>query len=569
MHGALARGFFLGFALAGHLAGAASALAGSFNLDLLDQLNLGPPETVTDVDVAGTYAYVGRGPLGLSVVDIANPRHLRVVSELNLPGQMVVNDVFVAGGRAYLANESYTGVAVYILDVANPAAPHIIGAIIQPILNSCHNLYAEGDYLYVIGLQSTGGWRTRIFDVRDPLVPDLVAELPTAGAHDITVLDGVLYEAGGWGGLHLWDVSDPANPRHLAEADLNRGPRPHYHSHSVWPTEDRRYVVCLNEIESWWGPGHVVGGGVKIWRWDGAGELELAATWRPEVAQGVPLQASHNVVVQGRFAYLSYYQAGIRVLDLIDPEDPVEVAFYDTYLEPPTALFQGAWGVDVTSGDEPIVLGSDRQTGLYAMQFKNRTKATMVGSVHESGTDAPLPGAIVRLRTAERTAIAMEMGNFSTATGEGRHLLEVWAPGFAPLVLQVDLRPGVKNEPFWIELSPLNRASFAAGPSPLTATVGSPPRFGLAPAAPNPFQSSTRIPYELVGIAGTSDVRLTVHDAAGRVVRVLRAGEETTGPHAAEWDGRDDAGRAAPAGVYYVRLAAGGETRSSRVVLLR
>ncbi len=68
---------------------------------------------------------------------------------------------------------------------------------------------------------------------------------------------------------------------------------------------------------------------------------------------------------------------------------------------------------------------------------------------------------------------------------------------------------------------------------------------------------------------GSSAMRLTVHDAAGRVVRVLRAGEAATGPHAAEWDGRDDAGRAAPAGVYYLRLAADGETRSSRVVLLR
>jgi hypothetical protein len=567
MHGALARGFLPSLTLAASLL-AAPARGGSFNLDLLDQLNLGPSETVTDVDVAGSYAYVGRGPLGLTVVDISNPRHLRVVSQLNLPGQMVVNDVFVAGDRAYLANESYSGVAVYILDARNPAAPHIIGAIIQPVLIACHNLYADGDYLYVVGVQAADGWRTRIFDVRDPLAPELVAQLSTTGTHDITVLDGILYEAAGWSGLHLWDVSDPANPRHLAAADRNQGPRPHYHSHSVWPTEDRRYLVCMNEIESWWGPGYIVGGGVKIWRWDGADGLELAATWRPEVTQGMPLMASHNVVVQGRFAYLSYYQAGIRVLDLIDPEFPVEVAFYDTYLDPPTALFQGAWGVDVTADEAPVVIGSDRQTGLYAMQFNKKTRATLSGSVHASGSGTPLPGAIVRLRTAERNAVAMQLGQFAADTGEGRHLLDVWAPGYAPLVFHYDLRPEVKSEPLRIELTPLGLAPPAAGRSALTPAAAAAPRLQLAAAAPNPFQSSTRIHFAIGGREGTSTIRLTVHDTAGRVVRVLRSGEAASGQHAAEWDGRDDAGRRSPAGVYHVRLAANGETRSARVVLL-
>ena len=74
MHGALARGS-LGLALAACLSGS-PAVGGSFNLDLLDHLSLGASETVTDVDVNGTYAYVGRGPLGLTIVsEISRSSH--------------------------------------------------------------------------------------------------------------------------------------------------------------------------------------------------------------------------------------------------------------------------------------------------------------------------------------------------------------------------------------------------------------------------------------------------------------------------------------------------------------
>jgi hypothetical protein len=520
---------------------------------------LGQPETVTDVDVAGNFAFVGRGPEGLSIVDISHPNALRVVGEFNLPGQLVVNDLQVANGRAYLSNESYNGVAVYILDVTDPTRPVGIGAILFPLLNSAHNLWAEGDILYVVGHESTTGWRTRIFDVGNPLVPILLAELPDVGAHDVTVLDGILYEAGGWSGLHLWDVRDPAHPVHLAAADENQGPRPHYHCHSVWPTEDRRHVVVMNELESWWGPGQVIAGGVKIFRWDGASELELEATWQPEVAESSPYIAAHNVVVRGRYAYLSYYQAGMRILDLENPAEPVELAFYDTYPGDPTQLFQGAWGVDLKAAGNspPVILVSDRTAGLFSLRPKAVRRAELAGSVHQRGNGAAIPGAVVRLVNAERTAYTPGNGAFDVLTGEGEHRLRITAPGFVPAELEIALTAGY-DRPLWIELE---AEGFATGLAPGSASA---PRLALGAAAPNPFQESTRIAYTLP--AGTTGARLTVHDVAGRVVRELGV---AVGGTEVVWDGRDDGGRELPAGVYLVRVTASNEVRTSRVVLVR
>ena len=62
---------------------------------------------------------------------------------------------------------------------------------------------------------------------------------------------------------------------------------------------------------------------------------------------------------------------------------------------------------------------------------------------------------------------------------------------------------------------------------------------------------------------------VTLQDARGRTIRKLANGLQPAGNASAHWDGRDDDGRETPAGVYFVRLRAGLEERSTRLVLLR
>lgn len=538
------------------------------HLELLDQINLGPPETVTDVAVDGGFAYVGRGPRGLSIVDISHPGAMRVVAEWDRPGMLVVNDLAVGGGRAYLTNEAYNGIAVYILDVRVPSAPVVLGAILAPLINVAHNLFIDGETLYVVGHEGIGGWRTRIFDVRDPLVPVLRAELTTVGAHDITVLDGILYEGGGWGGFHIWDVRDPAHPVHLAAADTNAGPRPHYHAHSVWPSADRRHVFVMNEIESWWPGGPIVAGGMRVYRWDGAHSLELAATWRTDAAAGQPALAIHNVVVSGRHAFVSYYQAGLRVLDIADPEHPVEVGYFDTHPAAPGALFEGCWGVALGAGSDPLVYASDRQRGLYQLRFDGARWAAITGRVTSAATGLPITGGDVRLETAGRRFRTDQAGRFKAATGEGRQEILAYAPGYEARHIAIELAAERTTE-LAIALAPLLATSVGEEPAG-GAGDPSPAVLRLEPAYPNPFRSAVAIPFG-VGAAGRRGgrVRLTIHDAAGRCVRVLMDSPVVAEKEVVRWDGRDARGRALPAGVYFTRLVAGGGEVSGRVELLR
>jgi hypothetical protein len=84
---------------------------------------------------------------------------------------------------------------------------------------------------------------------------------------------------------------------------------------------------------------------------------------------------------------------------------------------------------------------------------------------------------------------------------------------------------------------------------------------------PNPFNPSTEIRFTLPQAV---PVLLTVHDMAGREVRVLAAGEVmAAGPNSVSWDGRDQAGRQSPSGSYLVKLEAGDKRSMRKITLLK
>ena len=62
---------------------------------------------------------------------------------------------------------------------------------------------------------------------------------------------------------------------------------------------------------------------------------------------------------------------------------------------------------------------------------------------------------------------------------------------------------------------------------------------------------------------------MRILDPAGRVVRTLLDRALPQGRHDAVWNGRDDAGRELPAGIYLARLEAGGRTLSRKILVAR
>jgi hypothetical protein len=83
---------------------------------------------------------------------------------------------------------------------------------------------------------------------------------------------------------------------------------------------------------------------------------------------------------------------------------------------------------------------------------------------------------------------------------------------------------------------------------------------------PNPAQSAASVSFVL---PREMTVRVEVFDIGGRRVATLARGSQSPGEHGLVWDLRDTAGKRVRAGVYVIRLAAGGEQLRRLLVVTR
>ena len=88
---------------------------------------------------------------------------------------------------------------------------------------------------------------------------------------------------------------------------------------------------------------------------------------------------------------------------------------------------------------------------------------------------------------------------------------------------------------------------------------------GLESNAPNPFNSTTEIPYRL---SDPGPVRLEVCNVLGQPVRILVDEFQTPGSYRVSWDARDQRGAVVATGVYISRLLYPGGVQTRRLLYL-
>jgi hypothetical protein len=79
----------------------------------------------------------------------------------------------------------------------------------------------------------------------------------------------------------------------------------------------------------------------------------------------------HNVMAVGTRAYMSYYQDGIRVLDMADPAHPKQIGYFNTW-DPQadyttSGFFEGAVGLDVDLARK-LIFVADSPRGLLILR---------------------------------------------------------------------------------------------------------------------------------------------------------------------------------------------------------
>ena len=88
----------------------------------------------------------------------------------------------------------------------------------------------------------------------------------------------------------------------------------------------------------------------------------------------------------------------------------------------------------------------------------------------------------------------------------------------------------------------------------------------LSPNYPNPFNSSTRIEYNLPQEGG---VMIRIYNISGQLVRTLVNRVEKSGRHSVIWNGSSDSDIAVSSGIYIYQLQYNGQQRNRKLVLIK
>ncbi|MBE7471865.1 MAG: hypothetical protein DPW09_17595 [Anaerolineae bacterium] len=171
----------------------------------------GFPDYAQDIAVVGHTAYVVRFVTGLYLLDIANPAAPILIGSYNSPDRTF--GVAAAGNRAYLAGGQS---GLYIADISDPTMPTGVGS--HPGLMAWSNdVAAEGNRVYLAdGLFGFGG--LSIIDAANPRRPKLIGSIDLGDTRHVTIQGSYAYLLVE-GDLHIVDISHPDNPTEIGFYD--------------------------------------------------------------------------------------------------------------------------------------------------------------------------------------------------------------------------------------------------------------------------------------------------------------------------------------------------------------
>ncbi len=385
-----------------------------------------------------------------------------------------------------------------------------------------HSVSVSGHYLYLNG----GGGSPngiRILDISDPVNPIKAGVFSVNYIHDSFVRDDTIYASAIYGqGLQIINATNKANltiAKSITYA--NSG------THNAWTTTDRRYVLTTDEIGT-------TPKTLKIWN--------IADINNPSyVTQYANIAGAtvHNVFIKGNLAYVAWYNAGLRVIDISNPAAPFEAGYYDTYPSNDNAGYNGAWGADPFFPSGKVII-SDMITGLHVVRYTGDKRGVVNGTVSDAWSGAPLTDVILHFPDLAISRWTDAAGHFVFGYAPGTFRVRMERPGFGPYETTITV---TENETTAVNLAPVTLTSVPSDPS------AQPSEYSLSQNYPNPFNPTTTIRYSL---AAEEHVTLKVYNILGKELLTLVDGRQGAGGHTVSFTGHSF-----PSGLYFYRLTAG------------
>ena len=303
------------------------------------------PTEFRGVKVYQHYAFVvsdQSGPHGLQVFDLtqllAVPRPPAVFQEtahydrFETAHTLILNE---ATGYAYAAGGNTCGGGLHMVDVRTPTRPTFAGC------------YTDRS----VGGGAAGDLSAWIHDAQCVLYhgPDQ----PFRG-HELCLTAAM-------GGLGIADVTDKQHPKTIG---FGVYPNPGG-IHQGWFTDDQRYFFVDDELDEFYAQVDGTPMHTRTLVFDLA-KLEDPVLLTEYYATTTAID--HNLYIRGRYMYQANYAAGLRILDIQDPQHPREVGYLRTTLAADAvATGDGAFGSYPYFRSKAIAVSSMRE-GLFLVR---------------------------------------------------------------------------------------------------------------------------------------------------------------------------------------------------------
>ena len=307
----------------------------------------------------------------------------------------------------YVSTEIENGIpsgnGLEIISMVDPEQPKLVGSF-HPGIEWAHTVEIDTARAILYAPGAPGGMA--IYSLADPENPVQLGLFTTRSdsmsgyIHTIHVRGTRGYASLVTDGLEqILDLTDPAHPTVLASFFT-----PSRITHSSWTSQDHRYLYVTDETS-----------GPHLYVYDIQDLSNIRRVYTFEELG--PRTTPHDPVIKGNLAFVSYYTAGVRILDVSNAAWPVEVGFYDTF--PGTdGDFRGCWEA-APMFPSGIFIASDIETGLYV--FRPALDYAIVrGTVSEAPSGPIVPNV---------TVSQLPLGGVSTHSySDGRYAIAV-TPG--------------------------------------------------------------------------------------------------------------------------------------------
>jgi choice-of-anchor B domain-containing protein len=346
----------------------------------------------TDSTTNREFALVGRtdGTAFVEVTDPANPKFLGDLPLHQGARSNIWRDIKVYKNHAYIVADGAGPHGMQIFDltqlrnVQNPPVRFEETAHYDRI-HSAHNIVINErtGFAYPVGNSMGGetcGGALHMIDIRTPDRPKFAGcyadpstgKARTGYTHDAQC---VIYHGpdqqykgreicfnSSETAVGIADVTDKQHPKPISVAAY---PNVSY-THQGWLSEDQRYFYLDDE-------GDELDGTAPKTR---TLVFDVSDLDDPVVAKefyGNTAATDHNLYVKGHYVYQSNYVAGLRVLDIKDPANPVEVGYFDTvpYGENQPG-FAGSWS-NYPYFRSGVVAVTSMREGFFMVRYRPQT----------------------------------------------------------------------------------------------------------------------------------------------------------------------------------------------------